>query len=86
MSVRQKGSRRSVITAKGPYGKSVLTAKCPYGEVSIWQSACTAKCSYGELSYGEMTYGEKSYGEKSGHAPRALCIYLHVFVLWREAG
>ena len=33
MSVRQKVSRRSV-----------LTAKCPYGEVSVRRSVRTAKC------------------------------------------
>ena len=56
MSVRQKVSRRSV-----------LTAKCPHGEMSLRRSVRTAKCPYGELSYGEVSYGEKSYGEKSGN-------------------
>ena len=55
MSVRQRVSRQSVLTAKCPYGevslrRSVLTAKCPYGEVSLRRSVLTAKCPYGEVS------------------------------------
>ena len=56
MSVRQKVSWRSV-----------LTAKCPHGEMSLRQSVRKAKCSYCEMSYGEMSHGKKSYHEKSGH-------------------
>ena len=59
ISVRQKVSRRSV-----------LTAKCPHGEMSLRRSIRTAKCQYGEKYYGEMSHGEKSYGKKSGHGER----------------
>ena len=55
MSVRQKVSRWSVLTAKCPNGevslrRSVLTAKCPHGGLSSWRSfrtaiSPTAKCS-----------------------------------------
>ena len=48
MSVRQKVSR-----------PSVLTAKCPHGEMSYGEMSYS-EMSYGEMSYGEKSYGEKS--------------------------
>ena len=72
MSVRQKVSRRNVLTAKCPYGEvslrqSVLTAKCPYGKMSVRRNVRTAKSPYGEMSYDGKPYGENSYGEKVRH-------------------
>ena len=71
MSIRQKVSRWSVLTAKCPYGKvssrrDFLTGKCPYGEVSVRRTVRTANCPYGELSVrrtvrtANCPYGELS--------------------------
>ena len=54
MSIRQKVSQQSVLTAKCPYGEvylrwSVFTAKCPHGELSLQQNVSKAKWPYGKL-------------------------------------
>ena len=72
MSERQKVSRRSVLTAKFPYGKvspqrNVLTPKYPHGEMFLPRSVRTAKHPGGKISYGEISFGRKFYCEKSGH-------------------
>ena len=85
MSVRQKVSRWSVLTAKCVYGEvslrpSVLTAKSPHGETSSRRSVPTTKCPHGELFCGE-----KTYGEKSGHDMYVMIVIVNcdIWGFWR---